>query len=357
MGNTAPMYMLVLCMIGLTIMLSIFDYKGKVTNKVSFVIMFVLMGFVTRNEDFYAYLRLYRSIDDITKIGLTDPGFGILMYLGNALNLDYYTFLKIITILFSLALIYVLKIYCNTPAIALSIYLIILFPVMTVQLRAFISEIIIYAMLLELITSKELSIRKILILLVASTLFHSISIFFIIMLITLYIRDSKSIFAITLVSIISIPITTRLVSYIPIPMIQQKSEVYLNLRTSTIGSGMIVYLSLYILLLVCILYILKKNSSEIWNSQLRNLLNINILTLLAVALVITFNSNYYRIIRVIIMVDIIVILNYLFSTSRFTKTIQVTGMIVLPVLLFVYNYSTQSIMHIINNNALFVAIS
>ena len=140
-------------------------------------------------------------------------------------------------------------------------------------------------------------------------------------------------------------------------MIQQKSEVYLNLRTSTIGSGMIVYLSLYILLLVCILYILKKNSSEIWNSQLRNLLNINILTLLAVALVITFNSNYYRIIRVIIMVDIIVILNYLFSTSRFTKTIQVTGMIVLPVLLFVYNYSTQSIMHIINNNALFVAIS
>ena len=160
---TYIIYLFFLCLV---FWLCFADYKGYISDKLLCVFMFPLMVFVTTIADKEAYVMLYQRINSLADIGLTDPGFGLLMYISNALGLNYTGFLAFLAIIGFVLLIISLKKISVCPAIVLAFYFVLVFPVFTIQLRSFIAEMILYIMIVDMVNAKNFQIKRFLFLLI-----------------------------------------------------------------------------------------------------------------------------------------------------------------------------------------------
>ena len=77
----------------------VIDYKGKVSYKILILVMFIIMGFATTNVDMPAYKMMYSMINTIGDLGVTDFGFSLLALISKTLGLEFYAFLRLITII------------------------------------------------------------------------------------------------------------------------------------------------------------------------------------------------------------------------------------------------------------------
>ncbi len=284
------------------------DYEGVVSDKLLCIFMFPLMAFVSTNDDKAGYELMYDYIDSLPKVGFTDPGFGSLMFIGRTINLDYMGFLAVFTLLGLFFVTITLKRICKLPSIVLAVYFVTLFPTYTIQLRCFISEVILYVLIIKFLNEEHFDLKGFLALLFIAILFHATSTFFILLLLAVFAKSYKQLLSIVMMAIVVVPVTAYILKYVPIPMIQEKIQYYFVYRESS-SVGSILLIMMYVFVTCVIYYFMERTDDPQWQIQLERLLRVNIIGLIACALILVFNSNYYRLNRVILMVDLIFVMN------------------------------------------------
>ncbi len=303
----------------ITMLFCFVDYKGILSSKILGIYIFFIMAYVTTNADMVAYKIMYDYIDNIKKIGYTDPGFGLLMYVGRILNLDYSGFIVFLTIVGFVLTLITLKKLSVCPAIMLVVYFVFLFPTYTVQIRSYIAEPVLFILMLDLVNSERINYKRFFLLLAIATIFHATSIFFILLLAALLIRNKIKLLFLVTIAMLMIPASSIILRYVPIPMIQQKIQYYFLAR-ERVSRGALALVFLYIVLLSILFFIMKRTKDLEWRNKLDKLLRINIIGLVPCAMVILFNSNFYRMVRVIFFVDMIVLGNKYFAVRRVDVT-------------------------------------
>lgn len=289
------------------------DYRGKVFDKILCVFMYFMMAYVVSNADLGAYYNMYDYIDNISKIGFTDPGFGLLMFLGRSAGLDYSRFLIVFTIIGILFVVGVFRKISNCPGMILAIYFAFLFPTFTVQIRPFIAETILYVLLYEVVYNEKFDKKNFFILLALSVAFHATSLFFVLVLLMGLIHKRKNLAAVIVLISVLVPASATILKYIPIPMIQQKIQYYFYIR-KTVSVSVLAVTIAYITVMGYIYYRCSKLKGD-WYGRFDRLLRINIVGIIACDMMLLFNSNFYRMIRIILMVDALVILNQYFDNG------------------------------------------
>jgi len=303
-------YAVLLAIISLTMFFCFVDYKGVFSSKILLLLMFLIMAFATSNADMAAYKGWYEYINSIDKIVVTDPAFGLLMYIGNLLGLGYYGFLKALTVL-GLAFVWlVFKRKSLCPAAILAMYFALVFLTLTIQIRAFIAETIIYILITEMVNRERFSIWRFCFILTVAVLFHASSLFFALLLIIPIVKDRKKRSLIVTVAIAIVPSSAIILRYVPIPMIQEKINYYLITQRTSFFSAVFLFVLLYICILWLIDYTRKGATDVRWQGRLGILEDINIIGLIACALIVVFNSSFYRMIRIIMIADFLVLGNY-----------------------------------------------
>lgn len=312
-------YTIILAFFCLLIFLCFIDYKGKISSKVLYIAMFFIMAYVTSNVDMPAYIMMYDRINGLKDIGVTDPGFGFLMYIGKISGFDYYEFIKWLTLVGLIFVSIVFKKKSRCPAMILSIYFILVFPVFTVQIRSFIAETVMYILIVDMVEKENFKMKEFIIILCVAVLFHAVSLFFVLLSLPIIVKNRRIIVLIVVAAILAVPFTSIILKFVPIPMVQQKLHIYFLANRASIGLGMLVYILLYWFIMICIDYMQKQTGNSLWKKRLNLLMDINIVGLIACAMVIVFNSNFYRMIRVIMMSDFLVIVNYSYENKRFSR--------------------------------------
>lgn len=319
-------YTVFIIIISIVIWLCFVDYKGVFSDKLLCAVMFPFMAFVSSNADKAAYLIMYDYIDNVSKIGFTDPGFGLLMYVGRVFQLDYTGFLIFLAIVGIVFILLTLRRTCKFPATVFAVYFVMLYPTFTVQIRCFIAETILYILLVKIVNEERFEVKGFFFLLILAILFHASSFFFILLLLIPIIKDYKKLMCVLMISMLVVPVSAYVLKYVPIPMIQEKIQYYFNFRNNlSIGSLGIV--GIYLMITAAVYYVMSITSNQEWKRKLKHLFMINLIGLVSCAMILVFNSNYYRMNRIIIFTDIIVLSNLCYeSRVRNSKIRCVIGL-------------------------------
>ncbi len=306
------------CIICLVLYFCFIDYKGCYSDKMMLIVMFPLMAFVSSNLDTAGYNIFYDSIqaDDISTIGVTDPGFGLIMYFGKLIGYDYRSFLIMYTVIGMLFLIIVIRKLSVCPSVFLAIYFVFFFPTFTIQIRSFVAETIIYIMIVSIVNDAKFNLKKFILLMTFAVLFHATSLFFVLLLLPTFIKRRNILLIFVSLSFLIVPVTATILRHIPIPMIQYKVGVYLNQSRSHLSVGALVLVIGFIFVLGILYLFYKKENKQIWKDRLDILFRINLIGLIACGLVLFFDSNFYRLIRMLIASDLLVLGNCLFMTHN-----------------------------------------
>ena len=363
-------YAIVLIFISIFIAFCVIDFKGRLSGIIMLVLMYLLMAYVTMNADMSAYIGLYDNINGFSDVGLTDPGFSLMMLLGKKLNLDYYGFLNMITILGLLLLAVVIYKKSQCPAIVLALYFIFVFPAETIQIRAFFAEIILYILMLDMINREEFKLSRFLVLMLLAVIMHATSLFFVLLLLAVFIKDRRKLTIIMGVTIFAVPVAGQILSIIPIPMIQAKLQPYFSAQRESVSIASLVYILLYIALTVYIYWTARRETkfrlasdnenftdetekpSE-WERQLDMLLRIHIICALSCMMILFFSSNFYRITRTVMVVDFIVLGNHYLQSGRLKTTRLVIAVVALMALFVGNELMSHSLQTIMEYNPIF----
>lgn len=334
----------------LILTLCFIDDKGHYSDKLLFLLMFPLMAFSSENADRAAYVMMYEQIGNLSQIGVTDPAFGLLMFIGRSLNLKYDEFLILLALIGLVFVFITFKKLSICPSIVLSIYFCLLFPTFTIQIRAFIAETILYIMIVRIINEEKLDFFSFFILFALSIMFHSTSFFFILILFAVYIKRSDLFIIVMALMVLTIPFVPLFLGYIPIPMLQSKIQYYFGYRTSISKAAIFLVISYFII--TFFIYIVFRNTKkQMWKRRLEKLIRLHVIGLIACIMIIVFNSNYYRMIRVVIVIDSIILGNYCFSIhtpAAFERTV-LAGVFV-PTFV-VYEIMTGTLFMLLINNS------
>ena len=225
-------FIILILIICITLFFCCVDINGKASSKVLLVLMFFIMAFTTDNVDMGAYLSWYRQIDSIWEVGVTDPGFGILMLLGKTAGLDYFGFLIALTVLGLAFVTIVIYKKSDCPAMVLAIYFALVFPTLTIQVRAFLAETVIYIMIAEIVEHEKFDLKKFFLLMIAAIMLHASSFFFILLLLIALVENERRFTMIVSAAVVAVPFSAVILRYIPIPMIQEKISVYFANRSA-----------------------------------------------------------------------------------------------------------------------------
>lgn len=341
------MYLILTTLIGFCII----DFKGKVSYKLLIVLMFFIMAYVTTNVDMPAYKMMYNSINSFRDLNVTDPAFSLLMLLGKRLNMSYYSFVKMITIIGLVLISYVFNKYSKGPAFVLALYFIFTFSAETVQLRAFLAETILYILLIKIIKSDFFDVKHFILTLMLATLFHSTSIFFALLIFIYIIKDRKKLFLVVVSSSILIPYLNTILAFLPIPMLNTKLQYYLSEQREGVSIGAVIYIVLYLCIILYLLYVEKKEMCEKWAQMISRMIKIHYIGLISCILIISYSSNFYRLTRTIIVVDFLFLVNYWLATQRINKRniVLLSGGVM--IFFIVYESITKTWATIIANNS------
>ena len=331
------------------------DVNGKASSKGLLVLMFFIMAFTTDNVDMGAYLSWYRDVDSIWKVGITDPGFGILMLLGRTVGLDYYGFLIALTVLGLAFVTIVIYKKSDCPAIVLAIYFALVFLTLTIQIRAFLAETVIYLLIAEIAEHEKFDVKEFFLLMITAILLHASAFFFMLLLLIALVQNQKKFSIIVTAAIVTVPFSAALLRFIPIPMIQAKIGYYFANRATGI-SAVYLYVLLYLAVTMLIYYLYARTAGLEWKGKLRRLLQVNDIGLIACAMIVVFGPNFYRIIRVILVGDALVLTNYLYEAGSLRLKNRALYATIVIGLFLVGNIFTGLLLDLCSSNTMFGAL-
>ena len=311
-----PVYLCLVALFAILIGLCFIDAKGIIANKILFILMFTLLAYNKSNVDMGAYLTFYENIHTIKDIFVTDPAFGLIMYTGKLLGLDYYGFLAYLAVLGLIALAIIFRHYSKLPAIVLALYFIFDYSAEIIQIRAFLAEMVMYVLMMDVIEEKQIRIKRFLITLAIGVLLHSTSIYFILILLPYIIKNRRRLTVIVFSCCFLVPVAATILQYIPIPILRDKLQYYVMSQRGSVSMGALVYVLLFLMLTLFINHKARKEYDFLWHDKLNRLMDIHIITMIACVLMLYFTSNFYRILRTVMVVDFIAIGNYYLETGK-----------------------------------------
>lgn len=328
------------------------DYKGVIADKLLCLFMFPLMAFVTENVDRPAYVMMYNYIDSPSKISFTDPGFGLLMYIGRCMGLDYNGFMVMFAIIALVFVIITFRKLSDCMSVVLAFYYALVFPTFTVQIRSIIAEALLYILIVRMINQPVFELKGFILLLALAVLFHATSLFFALLLLDVYIKKRKWLMVIVAVAMMAVPMTAAILKFIPIPMIQQKIQIYLYEERARLSIGAIVLVMGFIALTGYVYFTMRRTTDIDWQTTLDRLLRVNLIGLIACVMVLVFSSNFYRMVRVILIVDIIILSNRYFRQRRLSLQQRAIIGFLLVSLFLARELATSELYNLAKNNSL-----
>jgi len=299
------------------------DIKGYLSIFPLLVLMFVLFAYMKSNVDMGAYIGFYNGINSIRDIMITDPGFGLLMYSGRLLGLDYFSFLGYLGVLGLMFLTWTFQKSSKVPAIVLALYFIMDYSAEIIQIRAFIAETVMYILMWDIIEKERFKWLRFFILLTIGITFHSTCFFFALLLLPQILKNRKKLIMVVAIICVIVPTAVVLLRYIPIPMLRDKLQFYVAEQRSRISLTGLLYVTLFLGITVFINRTRILNRDWIWQEKLGKLLDIHIVSFIACVLLLYFSSNFYRMLRTVMVVDFIVIGNYYYQTGKLNRHLQV----------------------------------
>lgn len=274
----------------------LFVSKKNVARYVAFILLLVLFCFNTDNADRSIYE--FRVSDYKNLIGITEPGYYLLMSFFNSFHLDLQIHYIVTGLLYLTSLFYITKKISKVPNIVIGYYMFAVFFLDVVQLRATTSLIFVLWAFYYLLTIEDMKKSVVIfsLLILVSALFHSFSLFFEVFVL-IKIKRRKNLITYVLIGFIILLVAKMsIINYFgdilsmseKIETISQ-SDRYVgnnaNLVTIVLLIGMLsVYMVLYLL------YGKRYEESKI--SIIRN--NIPILLLLVIPLI-SFSADFRRI--------------------------------------------------------------
>ena len=330
----------------------IVDYKGKISYWLMLIMMFFLMAYQTWNADMAAYKRMFDSIT-LNNLEMTDPAFSLLIIFSKQMNLDYFGFVKIVTVLGLVLITVVFRKYSVCPALVLALYFIFTYSAETIQLRAFLSEAILYSLIARVVQEEYFNLRLFLLLLLIAFVFHGFSLIFFSLLLIKYVKDRKKILVISLLIGGGLTFSFNVLARFPILAIRRRILIYFDKQRQVVSSRALVFVLIFIMITIALLIFDKFEKSYKWKKTIDRLICVHYIGFISLILIILFSSNFYRMTRTIIVADFIIVFNYLFETRKMNN--RVLALFMVFVVAFFLNFEMDShIWHRIleNNSAL-----
>ena len=329
----------------------IIDYKGKISYWLLIVMMFFLMAFQTWNADMTGYSRFFESINSLMDLNVTDPAFSFLIYLSKLLHLEYAAFRVLITIIGLVLVTVVFRKHSVCPAIVLALYFVFTYSTETVQLRAFLAEAILYALVARFVQEEKFNLKTYIVLLLLAFLLHSFSLIFLLLLLVKRIKNRKTLLIVSSVIGVALVFSFELLTRFPVAAIRRRVLIYLSELRGEVSTRAWIFVFIYIAITIFILLLEKNESNPQWKSKLNRLIGVHYVGLVSCVLIILFSSNFYRMTRTIIVADFIVLFNYLFQTKKLDakKLLFITAVVV--TFFISYEMYAQSWHRILSNNS------
>ncbi len=353
------MYYLIILVLALILALCFIDFKGIIIDKILLIIMFLLFAYVKSNVDMGAYLNWYDQINSLGDIALTDPAFGFLMLIGKKFGLSYFEFLGFLGITGLLFLFIVFRRYSKCFSVVLALYFILDFPAEVIQIRAFIAEIVMYILMMEYIGDLYIenfnknNWKRLGILLLLGILFHSANAFYFLLFIPILLKNRNKLIMVVLIGCILVPSASLILQFIPIPILQEKLQYYFINARSELGFTALMYVLLYLGITMFIYRLAQKTTDYVDWKKLDRLIEIHIISMIACVLLLYFSSNFYRILRAIMVVDSMVIGNYCVDSGK-AKAVNCLLLAVGVFMFFIaFELFTHSLYSVMETNSIF----
>lgn len=297
--------------------------RDKIVFGLLMGLMFIIMGFCTDNADFKNYERLYNYMSSTSLVfnrSTTSIEAGVVLIFYLCKSFLHFEFQETLILICILGLILigraVLK-YTEYPTLVLALYFIApFFPCDVIQIRNFIAEGIVLNAILELFskgkrTNKDF-VRYILLVMLAC-FFHISSIFFVLIILVDIIKDKK-IFTICIYSFISlIAVFPKIITYLPfIPL--YKVEKYMSGAAIRSNPRDLLLLVVVVVEILMNKYLLKHYEWSLKNYDfVERVYKVHILLTISVAMILFFDSAFYRLPRNLLLLDYVVVSKYIYK--------------------------------------------
>ena len=341
------MYYLIIIFFALVLAFCFIEPRGVISYKILILLMFLLFAYVKTNVDMGAYLWFYDQIRSVRDITVTDPAFGLIMYTGKLLGLDYFGFLAYLAIIGLIFLTVVFRHYSKYPAIVLALYFIFDYAAETIQIRAFLAEIVMYILMMNTIEDRVFHWKRFFLTMLVGILLHSTSVFFILLLLPFMLKSRRKLILLVGICIILVPSAAVILRYLPIPLLRDKLQYYVYSRREGVGLTAVMYVMLFLGISFYIRRLAGKQRWPDWSRRFNRLLDIHIICMIACVLLLYFSSNFYRILRTVMVVDSIVVFNYFASTRKLkpaNRLALAAGVFAFFILFELWTHSWYSVM-------------
>ncbi len=272
--------------------------KNQLLVWIAFVLIFILMTYNFKGPDIGNYINGYiNSLDG--DAGFTEIGYKFLMRIANTLNLNFFSFRAIISVVCLILFHSTIKFYKSNENIIIGLYMILLFFMDTIQMRNFVVAIIVLFSTKYLIDKSNFSALKYILCIIVATIFHSIAPIYLLLLVCKYIRNRKVFYAMLVFSICSF--IFFFISRGTLNSMLMFITKLLGVKTEYSGSatryGFIPVFLVYIFSMIMMhIYISRINKNTKKYEILNTIWNIYVVMSLLLPLLL-INTNFYRIFR------------------------------------------------------------
>ena len=341
------------CLIALLLGFCVLEYRGAISYKLMIIFMFLLMAYTVTTVDMAGYQGIFSKVQSLATINATDVGFGFLMYIAKAAGLNFFEFVRLITVIGLALLTYIFYRHSICPALVLALYFVFTFSTDTIQLRAFLANCILYLMMLNMIENGDVNPLHFFVSMAIALSLHASSVFFVLLLAVVFIKDRRQLFGIIMALCCMIPYASTILNFIPIAAVRNKVAIYLMGQRDSVSMAALIYVFLYIVITFVLLYVDYHTTDEKWKKQLDMLIKIHYICLISCVLIVVYTSNFYRITRTVIVVDFIVLGNYFIEKEIIRK--DNAAIISAGVMMFflAFEFLTGIWMQIMQNNSIF----
>lgn len=329
-------------------LLTIVNNKSRTLTVVFWFFIWVLWGFNYWNGDYEPYESRYNNSLLMLGESTYEYGYAYVMALSNLFNLSFQTFLQIlsgIVIILWLRFIFLTSQY---PALYTAIFFIFFLPLDYVLLRNSLAFSIVLQGIIPILKNHKYKYFKLMFFVILASLFHSTSIFYVLLALVFLKKDFKA----------SYFIIISLGAFLLFMVMQQQVTGMVNSysedRLSMYGSSFNIFL-LYCLIQILNFRIIKlfcNNATYDIKQEFEMLLKFNIILLLLLALYYVLPISI-RLFRNVAIINSIYMLN-LCMHKRSKTELHVSLLLYLALLywLFIYNVREYTIYPLFENNLL-----
>jgi hypothetical protein len=287
----------------------------KILNVIFFIILWILFGFNNSNPDYLNYQRRYDNY-----LLNPEPGFRFIIKVFNDMGFNFQEFLLIISFISLFLIIKSIKNYTNKTYLVLFLYFVFPFFIDVVQIRNFLSMVIVFYSFKYLLSYKTIDLAKYILLVILASTIHYSALFYLIFVIIQFVSLEKIILITILFVLLFSFFSYTNILYNIMDVFFDSSKV-LNWFSYRTNFGFIIPIFLQIISLFPLIYIfnksvnkgfLKLSGNNIKKNKItliNNILKINFLALILFIFYI-YNTTFFRLYRNILLLNYSVIIYF-----------------------------------------------